>query len=58
MLFTGHPTILSITFFLERFRWCNLEDIEKTYLGTFGKNFISLFAIILEIHSVEERVFD
>jgi hypothetical protein len=34
------------------------EAIEKTYLGTCGKNFISLFAIILEIHSVEDRVFD
>jgi hypothetical protein len=32
--------------------------IENTYLGTCGKNVSSLFAIILEIHYVEDKVFD
>jgi hypothetical protein len=58
MLFTGHLTIFTITLFLERFRWLNLEAIEKKYLGTCGKNCISLFTILLEIHSLEDRVFD
>jgi hypothetical protein len=58
MLFTGHLTILAINLFIEQLRWCDSKDIEKTYLGTYGKNFISLFAITLEIHVVEDRVFD
>jgi hypothetical protein len=58
MLFSGHLTIFAITFFLERFIWLNRYGIEKTYQGTSGKNFSSLFAIIMEIHSVEYRVCD
>jgi hypothetical protein len=58
MIFTGHSTIFAITLFLEQFRRCNSETIEKTYLGTYGKNSSSLFAIILEIHYVEDRDFD
>jgi hypothetical protein len=33
-------------------------NIEKTCLGTCGKNFSDLFTISLEIHSVEDRIFD
>jgi hypothetical protein len=58
MLFTGHLTIFSITIFLERFIWLNFYGIEKTYQGTCGKSFISLFTIIMEIHDVEDRFFD
>jgi hypothetical protein len=58
MLFTGDPTIFAIIFFIERFKWCNSEAIEKTHLGIYCKFFSSLFTIILEIHSVEDRVFD
>jgi hypothetical protein len=36
----------------------NLEDIEKTYQGTCGKNFSFWVIVFLEIHSVEDRVFD
>jgi hypothetical protein len=58
MPFTVHLTIFSITLFLERFKWLNWYVIKKTYLGTCGKNFISLFTMLLEIHSVEDRGFD
>jgi hypothetical protein len=58
MLFSGHLTIFDINCFLERFIWLNCYGIEKTYQGTCGKLFSSLFAIIMEIHSVEDRVFD
>jgi hypothetical protein len=58
MLFSSHLTIFSITIFIERFRWLNRYGIEKTYQGTSGKNFSSGFTIIMEIHSVEDRVCD
>jgi hypothetical protein len=34
-----------------------MEDIDKTYQGTCGRNFIFWVIVFWEIHSVEDRVF-
>jgi hypothetical protein len=35
-----------------------LEDVEKTYQGTYGRNFSFWVIVFWEIHSVEDRAFD